>query len=53
MERVGVQSSDDRARYQPAMAAAREDGAVLIVQGVISAGFSGDSQLNIYAAGIL
>jgi hypothetical protein len=53
MQRVGVLSSDDRARYQPAMAAAREEGAALIVQGLISAGFSGDNQLSIYAAGIL
>jgi hypothetical protein len=51
--RVGVLSADDGARYQPAMTAARQKGAVLVVQGIISAGPSRDRQLRIYAAGIL
>jgi hypothetical protein len=53
MQRVGVLSSDDRTRYQPAMTAARQAGAVLIVQGVITVESSGAKQLSIYAAGIL
>jgi hypothetical protein len=52
-QRVGALSADDGARHQPAMTSAHRTGAVLMVQGVVSAGPSGDKQLRIYAAGIL
>lgn len=50
---VGVLPADDGARYQPAMAAAREKGAVLMVEGVIKSPSGGEKQLRIYPAGIL
>jgi hypothetical protein len=51
--RVGVLSANDGARYQPAMTAARQTGAVLVVQGIISTGPCEEMQLRIYPAGIL
>jgi hypothetical protein len=51
--RVGVLSANGGERYQPAMTAARQAGAVLVVQGIISAGPNEKKQLRIYAAGIL
>ncbi len=50
---VGVLPAGDGARYQPAMAAAREKGAVLMVKGVIESPSGGEKQLRIYPAGIL
>lgn len=51
-EQVGVLPAGDGELYQPAMAAAAESGAVLMVRGVLDSLPGGEKRLRIYAAGI-
>ena len=50
---VAILTAADAARYQPSMAAARKNGAVLLVPGVIESTPDEQKQLRVYPAGIL
>lgn len=50
---VGILPPAESALYQPAMAAARENGAVLMVKGIVEIPADGENRLRIFPAGIL